>query len=81
MDSSFTHDQAAAVPPSSTSSTQHHHPLKMASDHTLAEQAGKSVRLQRNNTICIDQLGEMRRDADMHVFSANYDIYALPKRQ
>jgi hypothetical protein len=81
MDSAFAHDQAAAAAPAGTSSTQHHHPLKMASDHTLAELSGKSVRLQRNNTICIDQLGEMRRDADMHVFSANYDIYALPKHQ
>lgn len=26
------------------------------------------------------QLGSMRRTEDMHVFSANYDIYALPKR-
>lgn len=36
---------------------------------------------QRNDTICIDKLGEMRRGDDMHVFSAHYDIYALPKRQ
>lgn len=37
--------------------------------------------LQRNNTLCIDKLGELQRDSDMHVFSANYDIYALPKHQ
>lgn len=56
--------------------------MKVASDHTLAEQAsGRPMMLQRNNTLCIDRLGELQRDGDMHVFSANYDIYALPKHQ
>jgi hypothetical protein len=56
--------------------------MKVASDHTLAmEGAGRPMMLQRNNTLCIDKLGEMRQGADMHVFSAHYDIYALPKRQ
>lgn len=56
--------------------------MKVASDNTLAERgAGRPIQLERNNTISIDQLGELRRDADMHVFSAHYDIYALPKRQ
>jgi hypothetical protein len=81
MDSAAAHDQIDTVAAGSTSSKEHHQPLKVASDHTLALEAGKSMRLQRNNTLCIDKLGEMRRDADMHVFSANYDIYALPKRQ
>lgn len=57
-------------------------PHKVASDHTLAEKgAGKPIKLERNNTLRIDQIGEMRRDSDMHVFSAHYHTYALPKRQ
>lgn len=67
---------AADVPAS------HHTPMKVASDHTLAEQgAGRPMRLERNNTLRIDQIGDMRRDPDMHVFSAHYHTYALPKRQ
>lgn len=59
-----------------------HRPMKVASDHTIAmEGAGRPMMLQRNNTLCIDKLGEMRQGQDMHVFSAHYDIYALPKRQ
>lgn len=80
MDSATSHDQAA-LPPTGKKPSTHHTPMKVASDHTLAEQAGKTMRLQRNNTLSIDQLGDMQRDADMHVFSANYDIYAFPKRQ
>lgn len=55
---------------------------RVASDNTLAESAaGKPMRLQRNNTLSIDELGDLRMSQDMHVFSASYDIYALPKRQ
>lgn len=37
----------------------HEHPIKVASDHTLAEEgAGRPMRLMRNNTLSIDALGE-----------------------
>jgi hypothetical protein len=57
-------------------------PHRVASDRTIAEQAaGRPVKLMRNDTLCVDELGELTRDRDMHVFSASYDVYALPKRQ
>jgi hypothetical protein len=76
-------DQDPQLDQANTSSQgPHHGPMKVASDHTIAmEGAGRPMMLQRNNTICIDKLGEMHQGEDMHVFSALYDIYALPKHQ
>lgn len=51
-------------------------------DVRVAEVSGKPVRLlQRDNTLQIDRIGELRGEADVHVFSADYDVYALPKHQ
>lgn len=54
-------DQACAMDGTSTSKQQqqqeHHAPLKVASDHTIAEAAGRPMMLQRNDTLCIDKVG------------------------
>lgn len=50
-------------------------------DKKVAEFAGRRMMLQRNNTLRIDAIGDMTRGADLHVFSADYDVFVLPKHQ
>jgi len=51
-------------------------------DNIIAERAsGKSIKLQRNNTMRVDDIGEVNRGAgdSLHVFTCDYTCYALPK--
>ena len=53
-------------------------------DNVIAERgSGKSIKLERNNTMKVDDIGELNRgSADcLHVFTADYTCYALPKHQ
>lgn len=73
MDEPF-QDQDPPFSPSFTS--------EVSVDFKVAETAGMQLRLlQRNNTLQIDKIGELRGEQDLHVFSADYDVYALPKYQ
>jgi hypothetical protein len=45
--------------------------------------SGKAIKLERNNTMKVDDIGELNRGSSdhLHVFTADYTCYALPKHQ
>jgi hypothetical protein len=85
-----TADLAPAGPPkasSNSSSSSSAQAASLSKDKRIAEHAsGRPVNLQGNKTLDFgdgapDELQGLEHDSGLHVFSAGYDVYALPKHQ
>jgi hypothetical protein len=73
---------APKTPSSSTKSAS-----LLSKDKAIAEHAsGRPLALQGSSTLDFgedapDELQDLQHDSGLHVFSAGYDVYALPKHQ
>jgi hypothetical protein len=80
-----TADLAPAGPPKASSSSAK--AASLSKDKRIAEHAsGRPLNLQGSRTLDFgdgapDELQGLEHDSGLHVFSAGYDVYALPKHQ
>lgn len=86
MASAATPATTADVPPA-TGSSRSAQAAHLSKDKCIAEHAsGRPLNLQGSKTLDFgedapDELRDLEHDSGLHVFSAGYDVYALPKHQ